>query len=157
MCDALNLMVRLDEKLGMMCSFEKFHERPYRRLVLPYVMAARHKVKRAAKSEPKGEHCFYLNSGNDHASVCSKIMLSPSGIASYSTDVTWGYRRAPFGGGTAIARSPSSSKGGPVRGSAQQSHAPRGYEVWYQRSTPSTGMTPESSSTPLPAASSVRQ
>ena len=157
MCDALNLMARVDEKPGMMCSFEKFHGRPYRGPVLPYMMPGRHKVKRAAKSEPKGEPCFYLNSGNDHASDCSKIMLSPSGIASYSTDVTWGYRRAPFGGGTAIAGSPSPAKGGAVSDPAQQSQAPRGFEVWYQPSTPSTGVTPESSPTPLPAASSVPQ
>lgn len=79
----------------------------------------RHKVKPTVMSEPKEEHCFYLNSGNDHTSDCSKIMLSPSGIASYSTDVTWGYRRAPFmgewttpRGGTAMAGPPSLPWGG---------------------------------------------
>ena len=36
----------------------------------------------------EGEPCFYLISGIDPASHCSKIMLSPSGVASYSTDVT---------------------------------------------------------------------
>ena len=129
MCDTLNVMVRVDENPGMMCPFEKFLERPYRAPVLPYMMPGRHKVKRAAKSEPKGEPWFYLNSGNDHASDCSKIMLSPSGIASYSTDMTWGYRRAPFGGGTAIAGSPSPAKRGIVSDTAQQSQAPRGFEV----------------------------
>lgn len=58
-------------------------------------MLGRHKVKRSAKSKPKGNPCFHLKS-NDHASDCCKIMLSPSGAASYSTNVTWGYRRAPF-------------------------------------------------------------
>ena len=112
MCDALNLMARVDEKPGMMCFFEKLLERPFRGPVLPYMMPGRHKVKRAAKSEPKGERCFYLNSGNDNASDCSKIKLSTSGIASYSTNVMWGYRCAPFGGGTAIAGSPSPARGG---------------------------------------------
>ena len=37
MCHALNLMVRLDEKPGMMCSCEEFHERPYRGPVLPSI------------------------------------------------------------------------------------------------------------------------
>ena len=60
MCDALNLMARVGEKPGMMCSFEKFHERPYRGPVLPYKMPGRHKVKRAAISEPKGKPCFCL-------------------------------------------------------------------------------------------------
>ena len=67
-CDGLNLMARLDEKPGMMCSFEKINRRPYRGPLLPYMMPGRHKVKRAAKSERKGEPCFYLNSGNDNAS-----------------------------------------------------------------------------------------
>ena len=60
------------------------------------MMSGRHKVKRAVKSEPKREPCFYLNNGNDHASDCCKIMPSRSGVASYSTDVMWGYRRVPF-------------------------------------------------------------
>ena len=155
MCDALNLMVRVDQKPGMMCSFDKCNEKPYRGCVLPCMMPGRHKVKRVAKSESKGEPCFYLNSGNDHASDCSIIMLSPSGIASCSTDVKWDYRRAPFGGGTAMAGSPSLAKGGAVSDPAQQPQAPRGFEVWYQPSMPSTGVTPESSPTPLLAASSV--
>ena len=112
MCDALNFKARADEKPDMMCSFEKFHKRPYRGTVLSDMMLGRHKPKQATTSEPKGELCFYLNSGNNHASDSSKIMLSPPGIASYSTDVTWGYRRAPFDGGTAIAGSRSPAKGG---------------------------------------------
>ena len=91
-------MARADEKPGTMCSQEKFHDRPYRSPLLPYMMPRRHKVKQATKSEPKGEPCFYLNSGNDYASDCAKIMLAPSGTANYSTDVTWGYPRTPFVG-----------------------------------------------------------
>ena len=81
MCDALNLMAWVDEKPGMMCAFEKFHERPYRGPVLPNIMSEGHKAKRVVKSESKGELCFYLNFGNVYASDCSKICLlytSPS-------------------------------------------------------------------------------
>ena len=173
MCDAFNLMARVDEKPGMLCSFEKFHERPYRGPVLPYMMPGRHKVKRVAKSEPKGEPRFYLNSGNDHASDCSKIKLSPLGTASYSTDVTWGYRHAPLmgewttpGGGAAMAGPSSLSKEGAVKSPAQQPKAPQGFEVWYELSTLLTGAPPESSvpqatgtspesTAPLPAAPTV--
>ena len=59
-----------------------------------------------------GEPCFYLNSGNGHFSDHRKIMLPPSAIASYSTDVICGYRRALFGEGTTIIGSPSPAKEG---------------------------------------------
>ena len=65
MCDALNIMARADEKPGMMCSFEKSYGRAYRRAVLPNMMPRHHEVKRAVKSEPKGESCFYISSGNE--------------------------------------------------------------------------------------------
>lgn len=76
----------------------EFLEKPYRGTVLPYMVPGSHNIKRAVKSEPKGEPCFYLNSGNNRASDCAKIMLSPAGIAGYLTDVTWGYWRAPLSG-----------------------------------------------------------
>ena len=152
MCDELNRLARVDDKHGMMCYFEKLQARPYKGPVLPNMMPVRYKAKRAANSERTGEPCFYLCSGNDHVSGCSEITLSPSGVASYTTDVTWGYRRAPFSGGTAIAGSLSPAKGGGVSDSASLSQAPRGFEVWYQPSTTSTGVTPDSSPTPLPAA-----
>ena len=137
MCDALNTMARVDEKPAMMCTFEKFHGRPHRGLVLPYMMPGRHKVKRAVKLEPKGEPCFYLSSGNDHASSCFKAMLSRSGAGSYSTDVTWGYRRALFvgewttgsGGATMAAPSPPPAKGRNASASAQEPEVPQGLEV----------------------------
>ena len=87
MCDALNIMARVDDNPDMACSSEKFHERRYRDLVLPNMMPGRRRVKRAVKTDPKVEPCFYLNSGNDHDSDCSKIMLSPPCTASCSTDV----------------------------------------------------------------------
>ena len=157
MCDSFNLMARVNEKPGRMCSFEKYTERPYRSFILPYMTPGRRNVNRAAKSEPKGKPCFNLKSGNDHASDSIKIMITSSGIASYSTDVTWGYRRAPFGGGTAIAGSPSPAKGGAVSDSAQRPLVPWDFEVWYQPSTLLTGVTPESSPAHLPVASSVQQ
>ena len=99
MCDTLNIMAWVDEKPDMMCFFETFHGRRYRSPVLPYMMPGRLSVKRTVKSDPKGEGCFYLKSRNDHATDCSKIMLSPSGTASYSTNVTSGSRRPPVMGG----------------------------------------------------------
>ena len=75
--------------------------------------------------DPKGELFFYPNSGNHHAKDCSKIMLSPSGTASYSTDVTWGYRRAPLlGEQTRDSRVPSQVNAGAVSASAQQPEVP---------------------------------
>ena len=68
MCVPLNLMARLDEKVGMVCSFEKFHEKPYRGPVLLCMIQGRHKVKWAAKAERKGKPCFYVNYNNDDAS-----------------------------------------------------------------------------------------
>ena len=54
MCDALNIMVHVEEKPGMMCSFgsspKGLTEAPCLNM-----MAGCHKVKRAATSEPKGE------------------------------------------------------------------------------------------------------
>lgn len=55
MCDPLNLMARVDEKPGTMCSVEESHERPYRGPVMPYMMPGRHKVKRTVTSELTGE------------------------------------------------------------------------------------------------------
>ena len=59
----------------------------------------------------KADPCFYLNGGNDHASDCDKVTLE-SGIASYTTNATYAYRRAPFVGqqvtfGNGVIRAPS--------------------------------------------------
>ena len=87
------------------------------------MVLGRHKTKQAAKSEPKVESYFYPKSDDDHVSICSKIMLSPSNIASPSTDVTWGYRCKPGQGewntareGAAMAGPPSPSKRGGCQG-----------------------------------------
>ena len=77
MCDAMNDMARVDKNPGMVCSFDKFHERPCRGSALPHMIPERHKVKLAVKSEPKGEPCFNLTSGDSHGSDCLKVMMSP--------------------------------------------------------------------------------
>lgn len=61
----LNLMARVDENPGMMCSFDNFHERPYKRPVLPCMMPGRHKHKWVPTKE---EPWFHLDFGNDYAS-----------------------------------------------------------------------------------------
>ena len=73
-----------------------YKKRPTNRL-LPFMMPGFRHHNRKNKAESKGERCFSLNSGNNHFSTTDKILL-PSGIASYSADVTWGYRRRPFVG-----------------------------------------------------------
>ena len=73
-----------------------YKKRPNNRL-LPFMMPGFRHHNRKNKAESKGERCFFLNSGNNHSSTTDKILL-PSGIASYSADVTWGYRRRPFVG-----------------------------------------------------------
>lgn len=156
-------MAGVDDKLGLICSFEKFHGRPERGPVLPYMMPGRHKLKRGVKSKPKNEPCFYLSSGKDHASDFRKIILSPSATASYSADVTWGYRRAPFvgewttgsGGVAMTAPSPPAKGGGyqcpsPATGSAA---ALRGVVPAYAASGESPALLPR----PLPPAPSLSQ
>ena len=70
---------------------------------------------RTQDSGPKwageADPCVYLNGGNDHDSDCDKMMLA-SGIASYTTNATYAYRRAPFIGqqvtfGNGAIRAPS--------------------------------------------------
>ena len=73
-----------------------YKKRPTNRL-LPFMLPGFRHHNRKNKAESKGEHCFFLNSGNNHSSATDEI-LRASGIASYSADVTWGYRRRPFVG-----------------------------------------------------------
>ena len=99
-----------------------YKKRPTNRL-LPFMMPGFRHHKRKNKAESKGERCFFLNSGNNHSSTTDKILL-PSGIASYSTDVTWGYRRRPFvgelptwGGGAVVDLSGELAVAGSIGGS----------------------------------------
>ena len=96
MNDCLNTtaQVHTPDKLS---PYERLYKkRPTNRL-LPFMMPGSRHHNRKNKAESKGECCFFLNSGNNHFSTTDKILL-PSGIASYSADVTWGYRRRPFVG-----------------------------------------------------------
>ena len=61
------------------------------------MMPGFHHRNRKNKTESKDERCFYLKTCNDLSSTTHKILLS-SGVCSYSADVTWSYRRAPFVG-----------------------------------------------------------
>ena len=99
-----------------------YKKRPTNRL-LPFMMPGFRHHNRKNKAESKGERCFVLNSGNNHSSTTDKILL-PSGIASYSADVTWGYRRRPFvgelptwGGGAVVDLSVEPAVAGSIGGS----------------------------------------
>ena len=99
-----------------------YKKRPTNRL-LPFMMPGFHHHNRKNKTESKGERCFFLISGNIHSSTTDKILL-PSGIASYSADVTWGYRRRPFvgelptwGGGAVVDLSVEPAVAGSIGGS----------------------------------------
>ena len=99
-----------------------YKKRPNNRL-LPFMMPGFRHHNRKNKAESKGERCFFLNSGNNHSSTTDKILL-PSGIASYSADVTWGYRRRPFvgelptwGGGAVVDLSVEPAVAGSIGGS----------------------------------------
>ena len=54
-----------------------YKKRPTDRLLLFMMPVFRHH-NRKNKAESKGEHCFFLNSGNNHSSTTDKILL-PSG------------------------------------------------------------------------------
>ena len=99
-----------------------YKKRPTNRL-LPFMMPGFRHHNRKNKAESKGERCFFLNSGNNHSSTTDKILL-PSGIASYSADVTWGYRRRRFvgelptwGGGAVVDLSVELAVAGSIGGS----------------------------------------
>ena len=77
--------------------YERLYKKHPTNRLLPFMMPGFRHHNRKNKAESKGERCFFLNSGNNHSSTTDKILL-PSGIASYSADVTWGYRRRPFVG-----------------------------------------------------------
>ena len=77
--------------------FERLYKKRPTNRPLPFMMPGFRHHNRKNKAESKGERCFFLNSGNNHSSTTDKILL-PSGIASYSANVTWGYQRRPFVG-----------------------------------------------------------
>ena len=99
-----------------------YKKRPTNRLQ-PFMMPGFHHHNRKNKAESKCERCFFLNAGNDYSSTTDKILL-PSAIASYSADVTWGYRRRPlvgelptWGGGAVVDLSVNPAVAGSIGGS----------------------------------------
>ena len=96
MNDCLNTMAQAHTPDKLSPYERLYKKRPTNRL-LPFMMPGFRHHNRKNKAESKGGRCFFLNSGNNHSSTTDKILL-PSRIASYSADVTWGYRRRPFVG-----------------------------------------------------------
>ena len=66
--------------------------------LLPFLKLGFHHARRALKSKPNTEACFYLNGGNNHSADGCKILLM-SERTSYSSDDTW--ERVIICGGTA--------------------------------------------------------
>ena len=95
--DVINMTARVRDKPDMYSPYRKFYGRPPFARLLPFLKPGFHHVRRAHKSEPKAEACFYLNGGNNHSADCCKILLM-SGRTSYSRDVTWEHPRKPFVG-----------------------------------------------------------
>ena len=95
--DVINMTARVRDKPDMHSPYRRFYGRsPFARL-LPFLKPGYHHVRRALKTGPKAEPCFYLNSGNHHSADCCKILLL-SGQKSYSRDVTWEHPRKTFVG-----------------------------------------------------------
>ena len=103
--------------------YERLYKKRTTNRLLPFMMPGFRHHNRKNKAESKGERCFFVNSGNNHSSTTDKILL-PSGIASCSADVTWGYRRRPFvgelptwGGGAVVDLSVEPAVAGGIGGS----------------------------------------
>ena len=96
MSENINITSRVDGP-DKRCSEEKLYGKRLRKQLLPFLMPGHRTRGSGPKWAGKADPCFYLNGGNDHASDCDKVMLE-SGIASYTTNATYAYRRAPFVG-----------------------------------------------------------
>ena len=92
----INITSRVDGQ-DKRCPEEKLYGKRFRKQLLPFLMPGRRTRGSGPKWAGKADPCLYLNGGNDHASDCDKVMLE-SGIASYTTNATYAYRRAPFVG-----------------------------------------------------------
>ena len=77
------------------CPEEKLYGKSLRKQLLPFLMPGHRTRGSGPKWAGKVDPCSYLNGRNDHASNCDKVMLE-SGIASYTTNTTYAYRRALF-------------------------------------------------------------
>ena len=95
--DAINVSARVSDKPGMLSPCQKLYGRaPFPRL-LPFLKPGFHLVKRALKSEPKTQVCFFLNSGSNRSRDSCKVLLV-SGRRSYTRDVTLEHPREAFAG-----------------------------------------------------------
>ena len=92
----INITSRVDGQ-DKRCPEEKLYGKRLRKQLLPLLMPGHRTRDSGPKWAGKADPGFYLNGGNDHASDCDKVMLE-SGIASYTTNATYAYRRAPFVG-----------------------------------------------------------
>ena len=92
----INITSRVDGQ-DKTCPEEKLYSKRLRKQLLPFLMPGPRNRGSGPKWAGKADPCFYLNGGNGHASDCDKVMLE-SGIASYTTNATFAYRRAPFVG-----------------------------------------------------------
>ena len=152
-CHVLNMTARGRGKPDMHSPYRKFHGRvPFSRL-LPFLKPGFHHVKRALKSEPNVEACFYLNGDNNHVQDCCKI-LRPSGRTSYSRDVAWEYPRKPFVGLLPAEEEESPSHHLPMSqpppSTAPPPRTPEALEspgIWYE--PPSSSPPPPPSTLPL--------
>ena len=96
MSETINITSRVDGP-DKRCPEEKLYGKRLRKQLLPFLMPGHRTRGSGPKWAGKADPCFYLNSENDHASDCDKVMLE-SGIVSYTTSATYADRRAPFVG-----------------------------------------------------------
>ena len=116
--DVINVSARVSDKPGMLSPYQKLYGRaPFPRLP-PFLKPGFHHVKRALKSEPKAQVCFFLNSGSNHPRDCCKVLLV-YGRRSYTRDVTWEYPREAFAGLLPAAWGKDTSSLGPSLSEAQ--------------------------------------
>ena len=96
MSENINITSRVDGP-DKRCPEEKLYGKRLCKQLLTFLIPGHRTRGSGPKWAGKADPCFYLNGGNDHASDCDKVMLE-SGIASYTTNATYAYRRAPFVG-----------------------------------------------------------
>ena len=92
----INITSRVDGQ-DKRCPEEKLYDKRLRKQLLSFLMPGHRTQGSGPKWAGKANPCFYLNGGNDHASDRDKVVLE-SGIASYITNATYAFRRAPFVG-----------------------------------------------------------
>ena len=116
--DAINVSARVSDKPGMLSLYQTLYGRaPFPRL-LPFLKPGFHHVKRALKSEPKAQVCFFLNSGSNYPRDRCKVLLV-SGRRSYTRHVTWEHPREAFAGLLPAAWGKDTPSPGPSLSEAQ--------------------------------------